>query len=47
MLGGGALSLDSRGKFFAAVLIGASLLGIILWLNFFGALSKKSDQNSG
>lgn len=47
MLGAAALLLDSRGKLFAAILISASLLGIILWLNFFGALSKRSDQDSG
>lgn len=47
ILGAAALSLDSRGKFFAAVLTGAVILGIILWLNFFGDLSKKQGQNNG
>ncbi len=47
ILGATALILDSRGKFFAAVLTGAGILGIILWLNFFGDLSKKQGQNSG
>lgn len=47
ILGAAALTLDSRGKFFAATLSGLGLLGIILWVNFFGGLSKKQDQNSG
>lgn len=47
ILGTIALSLDSRGKLFAAALIGISVLGGILWLNFFGGLSKPHDQDSG
>ncbi|MBI2017965.1 undecaprenyl/decaprenyl-phosphate alpha-N-acetylglucosaminyl 1-phosphate transferase [Candidatus Daviesbacteria bacterium] len=47
ILGAAALNLDSRGKFFAALLTGAGILGIILWLNFFGGLSKKPDPDNG
>ncbi len=47
MLGIAALSLDSRGKFYAAILVGAVTLGGILWLNFFGNYLKQSDQDSG
>lgn len=47
MLGATALLLDSRGKLFAAILMAVLVLGIILWLNFFGALSKPSDQDNG
>ncbi|MBI4036486.1 undecaprenyl/decaprenyl-phosphate alpha-N-acetylglucosaminyl 1-phosphate transferase [Candidatus Daviesbacteria bacterium] len=47
ILGAVALTLDSRGKVFAAILVGASLLGGLLWLNFFGGLSKPYDQDNG
>lgn len=47
ILGWAALSLDSRGKLFASIALGAIILGGILWLNFFGAFSKQSDQDSG
>lgn len=47
ILGTAALALDSRGKFFAAALVGVGLLGGILWLNLFGRLSKKQDPDSG
>lgn len=47
ILGVAALSLTSSGKLFAASLVGASVLGIILWLNFFGGLSKKPDPDNG
>lgn len=47
MLGAAALTLDSRGKIFAAILVGAGILGVILWLNFFGGLSKQQDQDNG
>ncbi len=47
ILGAAALNLDSRGKFFAIILVSLSILGIITWLNFFGGLSKPSDQDNG
>lgn len=47
ILGAAALSLDSRGKLYAAILVGAVTLGGILWLNFFGDYLKQSDQDSG
>lgn len=47
ILGIGALNLDSKGKLFAVTLVGAAILGAILWLNFFGGLSKRPDQDSG
>lgn len=47
ILGAAALSLDSRGKMFAAVLLGTTLIGAIIWLNFFGALSNQQDPDSG
>src|SRR3989344_4555772 len=47
MLGAAAIALESRGKLFAAILVGAVLLGIILWLNFFGGLSKQQDPDNG
>jgi UDP-GlcNAc:undecaprenyl-phosphate/decaprenyl-phosphate GlcNAc-1-phosphate transferase len=47
MLGAAALTLNSRDKAFAAILVSACVLGIILWLNFFGALSKQSDPDNG
>lgn len=47
ILGAAALSLSSKGKFFAASIIGAVILGGILWLNFFGQYSKHRGQDSG
>lgn len=47
ILGAAALSFSSSGKLFASILVGTIILGGILWLNFFGGLSKQSDQDSG
>lgn len=47
ILGIAALTLDSRGKFFAAGVVGVVFLGGILWLNLFGGLLKKRDPDSG
>lgn len=47
ILGAAALSLNSEGKLFAAVLVGATILGLILWLNFFGDFSKLPDPDNG
>ncbi len=47
MLGAAALKLSSQGKLFAASLVALLILGIILWLNFFGDLSKQPDQDNG
>lgn len=47
ILGSIALNLNSQGKLFAAGLITVLSLGFILWLNFFGGLSKQSGQDSG
>ncbi len=47
ILGAVALNLTSSGKLFAASLVAAILLGVILWLNFFGGLSKHSDPDNG
>ncbi|MBU1031790.1 undecaprenyl/decaprenyl-phosphate alpha-N-acetylglucosaminyl 1-phosphate transferase, partial [Patescibacteria group bacterium] len=47
ILGATALSLSSSGKLFANLLVGATILGGILWLNFFGQLSKPQGPNSG
>ncbi|MDO8573621.1 MAG: MraY family glycosyltransferase [Candidatus Daviesbacteria bacterium] len=47
ILGATALSLSSQGKLFAALLVGAVILGGILWLNFFGALSKRRAPDNG
>lgn len=46
-LGVAALLLPSQGKLFAASLVGLGILGIILWLNFFGGLSKQQDPDNG
>ncbi len=46
-LGAAALSLSSSGKLFAAALVGAITLGGILWLNFFGGLSKRHAPDNG
>lgn len=47
ILGAVALSLESKGKLFAAILVGLVTLGVILWLNFFGDLSERSDPDNG
>ncbi len=47
ILGGAALALSSSGKMFASILVATVTLGAILWLNFFGGLSKQYDQGSG
>ncbi len=47
ILGGLALSLDSKGKLYAILLSGAITLGLILWLNFFGRFLKHSDPDNG
>ncbi|MCL5784773.1 MAG: undecaprenyl/decaprenyl-phosphate alpha-N-acetylglucosaminyl 1-phosphate transferase [Patescibacteria group bacterium] len=47
ILGAAALSLSSKGKLFAATLVGIIILGAILWLNFFGQFSKPHDQDNG
>lgn len=47
ILGAAALNLSSKGKLFAASIVGAVILGGILWLNFFGQLSKHRAPDSG
>lgn len=47
MLGAAALTLSSKGKLFAAILIATIILGGILWLNFFGGYSKKAGPDNG
>ncbi len=47
ILGAAALNLSSSGKLFAALLVGSAVLGIILWLNFFGQFLNHPDQDSG
>ncbi len=47
ILGAAALLLPSQGKVFAASLVTLVILGAILWLNFFGDLSKQSDPDNG
>lgn len=47
ILGAAALTLDSKEKLFAAILIVSAVLGLILWLNFFGGLSKQQDPDNG
>ncbi|MDP3758294.1 MAG: MraY family glycosyltransferase [Candidatus Daviesbacteria bacterium] len=47
ILGAAALSLSSKGKLFAAALVGVALLGGILWLNFFGEYSKRRAPDNG
>ncbi len=47
ILGIVALSLSSQDKLFAASLVGLIILGTILWLNFFGDLSKQQDPDNG
>ncbi len=47
ILGAIALTLDSKEKLFAAILISGGVFGFILWLNFFGGLSKRSDRDNG
>lgn len=47
ILGATALTLSSGGKLFAAILIATLILGGILWLNFFGGLSKHHAPDNG
>lgn len=47
ILGAAALSLSSKGKLFAAALVGAVILGGILWLNFFGEYLKRRAPDNG
>lgn len=47
ILGAAALGLSSQGKLFAALLTGIIILGGILWLNFFGELSKRRAPDNG
>lgn len=47
ILGAAALNLSSTGKLFASILVGATILGSILWLNFFGQLQKPRDPDNG
>jgi UDP-GlcNAc:undecaprenyl-phosphate/decaprenyl-phosphate GlcNAc-1-phosphate transferase len=47
ILGAAALNLDSREKLFAVILVSSAILGLILWLNFFGDFSKQSDPDNG
>lgn len=47
ILGVIALNLTSTGKLFAAILIATIILGGILWLNFFGGLSKPRVPDNG
>lgn len=47
ILGATALSLSSGGKLFAAILVATLILGGILWLNFFGGLSKHHAPDNG
>ncbi|MBI2040132.1 undecaprenyl/decaprenyl-phosphate alpha-N-acetylglucosaminyl 1-phosphate transferase [Candidatus Microgenomates bacterium] len=42
-----ALGLSSSGKLFATILVAILILGGILWLNFFGDLSKRRVPDSG
>ncbi len=47
ILGAAALSLSSKGKLFAAAVVGVAILGGILWLNFFGDYAGRRAQDSG
>ena len=47
ILGAIALNLSSQGKLFAASLVASIILGLILWLNFFGGLSKPHAPDNG
>lgn len=47
ILGAAALSLSSKGKLFAASIVGIVILGGILWLNFFGQYSKQRGPDNG
>lgn len=47
ILGAAALSLSSQGKLFALSIVGIVILGGILWLNFFGQLSKRHAPDNG
>ncbi|MBI4038803.1 undecaprenyl/decaprenyl-phosphate alpha-N-acetylglucosaminyl 1-phosphate transferase [Candidatus Daviesbacteria bacterium] len=46
-LGAAALSLSSSGKIFTLILVGAAILGGIVWLNFFGRYLKRLDPDNG
>lgn len=47
ILGGVALLIDTAGKLFALVGVSVILIIFLLWVNSFGALSKRSDQDNG
>ncbi len=47
ILGAAALKLSSGGKLFAALLVGSAILGVILWLNFFGQFLNRRDPDNG
>lgn len=47
ILGAVALNLSSSGKLFAAGIVAVVVLGGILWLNFFGDLSKRRAPDNG
>ncbi len=47
ILGGVALLIDTKGKLFALVGVSIILIVFLLWVNSFGALSKRSDRDNG
>lgn len=47
MLGAAALFSDSESKLFVAATVAAIFLGIIIWLNSFGDLSRQPGQDNG
>lgn len=47
ILGAVALSLNSQQKFFTIVLVGVSVGGLLLWLNFWATFSKPQDPDNG
>ncbi|MBI4100625.1 undecaprenyl/decaprenyl-phosphate alpha-N-acetylglucosaminyl 1-phosphate transferase [Candidatus Microgenomates bacterium] len=47
ILGAVSLNLNSRGKFFAIVLVGVLLGGVLLWLSFWATFSRQADRNNG
>jgi UDP-GlcNAc:undecaprenyl-phosphate GlcNAc-1-phosphate transferase len=47
ILGVIALSITSKQKVFALLVMGVIISGIILWLNYFSQFSKQRDQNNG
>ena len=47
ILGAAALSLSSGGKLFAGIFVATVTLGAILWLNFFGGLSRRHVPDNG